>query len=153
MRNFKINFATIVLVASMGLTAPVQAELLVNEWATFEFVVPQNPDTQCGEDSSFLAQGMQHLKVSTLKNGMFAVNFNALGTFTGLNTGEEALWRHNINDVFPIDGENAVYTYRDTLKIIGRGGVASFFAKATFHVTEIGGEFKSYIDDVKIACK
>ena len=135
------------------IAAPVQAELLVNEWTPFEFVIPQDPDTQCADDPTFLAQGMQHLKVSTLRRGELAINFTALGTITGLVTGEEAHWRHNITDVLPILGENEVYTYRDTLKIIGQGGGDSYFAMGTFHITNIGGEVKSYIDGVKITCK
>ena len=153
MRNFKINFATIVLVASMGLTAPVQAELLVNEWSPIEFVVTQHPDLSCGEGEFFLIQGMRHFKVSTLKKGGVAINLNDVGTLTDLETGEEALWRFNIIDVLPIAGENVVYTYRENRKVIVRGPALSFFLMATFHVTDIGGEFKAYIDDVKITCK
>lgn len=152
MGKFKINFAIIGLVAWVGLTAPAQAELLVNEWLPFEFVVLQDPDNPCADDPAFLAQGMQHLKVSSLRQGGFAINFNALGTFTGLVTGEEWHWRHNIADVLPMDGENAVYSYHETLKIIGQGGTPTYFARTKFHVTVIGGELKSYIEVEDISC-
>ena len=153
MGNFKINFAIIILITSMGMAAPTQAELLVNEWSPFEFVVLQDPNNPCGDDPAFLAQGMQHLKVSTLRRGGLAINFNALGTFTGLESGQEAHWRHNINDVFPNFGETEVYNYQESLKIIGQGGDPSYFAKIKFHITLIGGEVKSYVDSAKIECK
>ncbi len=137
----------------MGLAGPVQAELLVNEWLPFEFVIPQNPEDPCADDPAFLAQGMQHLKASSLRNGGAAVNFNALGTLTGLVTGEEWHWRHNFADVLPMDGENTVYNYQETLKIIGQSGAPSLFIKAKFHITMIGGEVKSYIDIEEITCK
>ena len=152
MSMFKKCFAIILFIALVGLAAPVHAELVVNEWAPFEFVVPQNPEEPCADDPAFLAQGMQHLKVSTLRNGGFAVNFNALGTFTGLVTGQEWHWRDNIADVLPIDGENAVYTFHNTLKIIGQRGAPTYFAEVRFHVTEIGGELKSYIEVENISC-
>jgi len=153
MGTFRISFATFLFIALTGLAMPAQAELLVNEWSPFEFVVLQDPEQPCADDPAFLAQGMQHLKVSTLRNGGVAINFNALGTFTGLVTGEEWKWRHNIADVLPIDGENAVYSYQDILKIIGQGGAPSFRAKFKLHVTEIGGEVKSYIEVEEITCK
>jgi len=152
MRKFKISLAIVMLVASMGLAAPASAELLVNEWSPFEFLVPQDPDNPCSDDPAFLAQGMQHVKVSTLPQGGLAINFNALGTFTGLVSGNEWLWRHNWADVLPMDGENAVYNYQETLKIIGQGGAPTYFAKFKFHVAVIGGEVKSYIEVEDITC-
>ena len=52
----------------------------------------------------------------------------------------------------PVDGENVVYTFQNTLKIIGQGGQNTYFAKTKFHVTVIGGEVKSYIDMEEITC-
>jgi hypothetical protein len=148
-------FATFVLVASMCVAAPVQAELLVNEWEPFEF--PVAPDPNCPtEDTAFYVQGMQHLKASNLRKGGLAINMNALGTFTGIQTGEEWHWRHNIADVLPIyegNGENEVFTYQETLKLIGQGGTPSYFAKTKFHIIVFGGEVKSYIDAVEVRCK
>ena len=124
-----IAFAIFVLVALMGFAGPVQAELLENTWYPFEFLVEQDPNNPCGDEPFFLAQGMQHFKVANLREGGVALNFNAQGTFTGLNSGVEAHWRHNVADVLPIIGETTVYSYQDTLKIIGQGGNPSYFAK------------------------
>lgn len=134
------------------IAAPVQAKLLDNSWYPFEFVLEEDPENPCGDDPFYLAQGMQHIKVSTLRRGGVAFSFNALGTFTGLVTGQEAHWRHNVTDVLPIDGENVVHTFRDNLKLIGQGGDPSYFATIKFHVTVIGGEVKSYIDSAEIKC-
>jgi len=153
MSTFRISFATFVFIALTGLATPAQAELLVNEWSPFEFPILQDPEAPCANDPVFLAQGMQHLKVSTLRNGGLAINFNALGTFTGLETGEEWHWRHNFADVLPIFGDNRVGTYQDTLKIIGQRGNPTYFAKVRVHVTEIGGEMKSYFEVEEITCK
>lgn len=147
------NIVLMVLAATAWLATPVHAELLDNTWYPFEFVLPQDPEHQCADDPFYLAQGLQHVNVASLRNGEIVIHFNALGTFTGLESGVEAHWRHNVTELVPVAGETTVYTFQETLKIIGQGGVPSFFAKIKFHVTDIGGEWRSYIDSAKVGCR
>jgi len=128
--------------------APANAEIIVQDWSPFEFIVTDDSDC-AGEDG--LAQGMAHTTIATMPRGGLNVHFNARGTFTGLDTGNEAKWLDNISDVLPILGENFVYTYQQSLRIIGGPGGA-FFLTYKFHVVEIGGEVRSYIDSLTIKC-
>ena len=79
--------------------APANAEVIVQDWSPFEFIVTDDSDC-AGEDG--LAQGMVHTTVATMPQGGFSVHLNARGTWTGLETGNEAKWLDNINDVLPI---------------------------------------------------
>jgi len=153
MKLVQFALTAFVLVASMGLSAPAQAELLDNNWYPFEFVLEQDPEHPCADDQYYLAQGMQHVNAASLRKGGVVFHFNALGTFTGLESGLEAHWRHNFTEVLPIQGETTVYSLQETLKIIGQGDVPSYFAKIKFHVTDIGGELRAYIDSGKIGCR
>ena len=128
--------------------APANAEVIVQDWSPFEFIVTDDSDC-AGEDG--LAQGMVHTTVATMPQGGFSVHLNARGTWTGLETGNEAKWLDNINDVLPIQGENVVYTFQQRLRILGGPGGA-FFLRYKFHIVDIGGEVRSYIDSLTIEC-
>ena len=152
MISFRNTLATTILAVSMGLSASVQAELLLNSWDPFYVIVEQNPDVACGDADEFVAEGMSHVKVSTLRNGNVALNVNAMGTFTAVGSEEGAIFRQNIRDVLPIDGENVVYNYGETIKIIGRPNGDNYRANINFHVAIIDGEWKSSIDIDKAEC-
>ena len=129
--------------------APANAEVFIQDWFPFEMVVTDDGDC-AGEDG--LAQGMVHYTVGTMPRGQFNVHINARGTWTGLETGLEAKWLDNINDVLPIDGENFVYTYQQRLRLLGQGPGNDFFLRYRFHVTVIGGEVTAYVDSLTIEC-
>lgn len=128
--------------------SPANAGVIVQDWSPFEFIVPD--DSDCSGQPG-LAQGMVHTTVATMPRGGFNIHVNARGTWTGLDTGVEAKWLDNISDVLPILGENFVYTYQQSLRILGGPG-GSFFLRYKFHLVEIGGEVRSYIDSLTIEC-
>jgi hypothetical protein len=154
MNNFKITFAATVLAVSMGLPALVQAELLENSWTPIDALVPNNPDAPCGDTEFFRLEGMQHLKVSNLRRGGVAINVNLMGTLTPLGSEEEgAIFRQNIHDVLPIDGENFVGSLGDTIKIIAKGSDGNNYrSNFNLHVTRIGDEYKSYVSTDRVSC-
>jgi hypothetical protein len=140
-----IACAVILVVSS----APAQAEVIQQGWFPFEFVTTDDFDCS-GEDG--LAQGMFHSTITTMPRGQFNVHLNARGTWTGLETGFEAKWLDNINDVLPISGENIVHTFQQRLRILSQGPGNDFFLSYRFHVTVIGGEVTAYVDSFTIEC-
>jgi hypothetical protein len=147
MKLIKVVFAgAVMFVVTAG---PANAEVIVNDWFPFEFVVIDGGDC-AGEDG--VAQGIVHQTVTTMPQGNFNVHINARGTWTGIETGNEGKWLDNINDVLPILGENVVYTFQQRLRILGQGPGGDFFLRYKFHVTEIGGEITSYIDSLTTEC-
>jgi hypothetical protein len=103
-----------------------------------------------GEDG--LAQGMVHVTVANMPGRGVSEHINAQGTWIGLETGNEAKWLDNINDVLPITGENVVYTFQRRLRILGQGPGGDFFLRYKFHVTDIGGEVTAYFDSATTEC-
>ena len=157
MISFKRVLVTSVLAASMALPLSAQAEVLVNEWT--EFNTPPLPNKAgCGDSTFFVVEGMSHTKISTLRNGNWAVNVNVMGTFTpldGTNAGEPAIFRQNIKDVLPIyEGEdNAVYTFGEVTRVIGKGQAGNYRLNINSHVTNIDGEAKSYFEVERVSCR
>ena len=152
MTNFKIIFGATVLAVSMALPAAVQAELLKNSWDPIDVIVPSQGT--CGNADFFHLEGVVHEKISTLRNGNWAVNVNVMGTFTPLTGQEEegAIFRQNIHNVLPILGENLVHNVGDTIKIIGRPNGENYRANFNYHVTDLGGEIKSSFVIDKVSC-
>jgi len=149
MKPIQHLIATLMLIASIGLAEPAHAENIVNVWEPIE--IPVIGDPCAGEDALIL--GMVHTTVSTLRNGQLSVQVNTQGVITGLDTGREWLWRLNISDVLPVDGENLVWTFHQRDKVIGRGGLPSLFITYQAHVTVIGGDVKVYFDSATYDCR
>ena len=149
--KFLINTLTTIMACAVVFivtAAPANAEVIIQDRSPFEF--PVTDDADCaGEDG--IAQGMAHWTVATTPRGGLNVHLNARGTCIGVETGSEAKWLDNINDVLPILGENFVYNFQQSLRIIG-GPRGSFFLRYKFHVTDIGGEVRAYIDSLSIEC-
>jgi hypothetical protein len=150
------TLATIFLASSLVFPFSALAAVIVNDWTEFQQYIPN--DTACGDATGFVLEGMAHEKVSTLRNGQFAVNVNVMGTFTAVDgqyAGEAAIFRQNINDVFPIweEGVNRVWTIGETTKVITKGQVENYRLNYNFHVTFIDGEVKSFFETEKVTCR
>ena len=147
------SLATAVLAVSMWLPISVQAEVVINRWDPVEAVIPGSP--LCGNEHVFyLLEGMIHTKLATLRNGMFALNQHSLGTMTPLVSEEaELVFSHTIHEVYPMTGENEVYSFVDTLKVIGKGRAPNLHVKIRNHVTAIDGEIKSFFDITDVSCQ
>lgn len=129
--------------------APAQGEVLDQGRYPFEFVVID--ELNCaGEDG--LAQGIYHQIVTTMPRGNLNIHISAQGTWTGLESGNELMWLDNINDVFPVSGENVVYNFVQRLRILTEGPGNDFFLRYNFHITIVGGEVTSYIDSFTTEC-
>lgn len=131
------------------------AAVVENVWEEIDTVIVNDQD--CGDATAFRLEGMLHRKVSTLRNGMYALHINAMGDFTpldGENAGEPAIFRQNINNVLPIfeEGVNAVHTISETVKVIGHGQGHNFRLNFKGHVTFIDGEVKSFFESLKAVC-
>ena len=150
MKNLPNTLTTIMACAVVFIVtaSPANAEVIFQDWSPFEFYVTDDADC-AGEDG--IAQGMVHSTIATTPRGGLNLHFNARGTFIGVETGSEAKWLDNINDVLPILGENFVYNFQQSLRILG-GPRGSFFLKYQFHVTDTGGEVRAYIDSLTIEC-
>ena len=147
MKLFNLAIACAVFFVLMA--APAQAEVLDQGRYPFEFVVPD--DLNCaGEDG--LAQGIVHLVVTTMPRGGLNIHISAQGTWTGLDSGNEAKWLENINDVLPMTGENYVRTVQQRLRILTKGRGNDFFLRFSFHITVVGGEVTAYIDSFTTEC-
>lgn len=152
MRSTKSILVTTVLALWVCLSASVQAETVENTWNQFDIIIPGSPD--CGNENDFFRlEGMEHLKVSTLRNGMYAVNIVTIGTLTPLGSEEGFIFRQNINDVLPIFGENVVYNLGQRVRVITEGKEPNLLVNINFHVTDLGGEIKSWIDTERITCE
>ena len=143
---YKTILTAVTVMLSIGLSNLTQAELLQNSWAPFEIVVPNDPEAPCGEADAFVVEGFIHTKVSTLRKGGLAINVNAQGTLTPLGeiVDDPAIFRQNVRDVLPIDGDNVVYNFGETIKVISKVG-PNYRLNSIFHVTLVGGEVKSYL--------
>ena len=157
MISFRNTLATAFLAASIALPLSAQAALVENVWEPID--EPPIPNDQgCGDATFFLLEGMVHRKVSTLRNGQFAVNVNVMGTFTamdGSNAGEPAIFRQNVHNVLPIyeDGGDIVHTVGETIKIIGKGQGLAFRLNYNYHFTYMDGEVKSYFETENVSCR
>ena len=152
MINLKTGLATTVIAVSMWVPASVQAEVLLNEWQPIDEILPGVPE--CGGAGIYYqVEGMTHTKIASLRNGMYAIHTNAMGTVTPLGSEEEgAMFRQSISNVYPITGENDVYTYVDTTKVITKGSAPNVHIKIRYHHTVINGEFKSYFNIRDVSC-
>ena len=115
-------------------------------------------DAGCGDATLFLLEGMFHRKVSTLRNGQFALHVNIMATFTpfdGPNAGEAAIFRESTNNVLPIweDGGDVVHSVGQTILVIGKGQAENYRLNYNYHVTYIDGEVKSYFETEKMTCR
>jgi hypothetical protein len=147
MKYFKVVFAFAVMF--IVAPAPAKAEIIFQDWSPFEFVQPD--DFGCaGEDG--LAQGMAHTTIATMPQGGVSFHYNARGTWTGLDTGNEWKWLHNFNDVLPIDGENVVWTIQQRVRVLGQGPGNDLFLRYKFHITDIGGEVTAYFESLTTEC-
>ncbi|MEP4147647.1 MAG: hypothetical protein ABJL54_10520 [Halioglobus sp.] len=153
----KTMYATCVLAVSMSLSTSIQAEIIQNTWDPIDEYIEN--DVGCGDATGFMLEGMAHVKVSNLKKGGFAVNVNAKGSFTaidGVYEGQGAIFRQNINDVWPLYDEltgNDVYTYRESVRVIGKGQAGDYKLDINYHFVQRDGQVKSIVDDVKMSCK
>lgn len=150
MRILKIVCITAV-VAFSTFSMPAKAELLANFWDEFTF--PVTDDSGCaGEDG--MANGLVHITVTNFKKGGIGFHVNATGTWTGDISGDEYTWKDNVVDVLPIaeDGK-FVLNVSQQLRIIGQGpGMGQFRLNFNLHIVEIGGELKTYVDELKTTC-
>jgi hypothetical protein len=158
MMNLRPIIAITAVTASMWFSASVQAELIDNSWLPIDDVVPGN--AECGDEGSlYRIEGMQHVKVSALRNGMLAINVNSMGTLTRFppnGSEEEAIFRQNINNNYPMmaeyPGDHDVYSYIDTVRVITKGGAPNVIIKARYHHAIVDGEFKSYVNIYEVSC-
>jgi hypothetical protein len=152
MNSPKSIFITAVLTLSVCLSTSIQAKTVENTWTPFDIIIPGSPD--CGNENDFFRlEGMEHLKVSTLRNGMYAVNIVTMGTLTQLGSDEGFIFQQNINDVFPILGENVVINFGQQVRVITKGKDPNLLVNINFHVTDVGGEIKSWINTERISCE
>ena len=149
MKLIKILCTSTLLILAVA-AAPANAEVLVNEWQEFAFPVPDTFGC-AGEDS--VASGVVHLVVTDFRKGNLGIHITAKGILKGNDSGIEVLWKENITDIIPIGdfGNHFVGTISQSLKIIGPGGLL-FRLNANAHLTEVGGEFIVYFDEVSITC-
>lgn len=150
---FRNIFAATIVAVVMWVPASAQAEVLLNAWQPIDDIVPGVPE--CGGAEVFYqVEGMAHTKIATLRNGMFAVHTNAMGTVTPLGSEEEgAMFRQNVSNVYPMMGENDVYTYVDTTKVITKGNAPNVHVKIRYHHTVIDGEVRSYFNIRDVSCE
>jgi hypothetical protein len=152
MKNSIAILVTAVMAVSMWLPLSAQAEVLFNDWTPVDDIVPGAPE--CSGDEEFRVEGMAHTKVATLRNGNLAIHTNAMGTVTRLEPEEElGMFRQNVRNVYPVMGEKEVYSYGDSVRVITEGGVPNVRVNIRFHVTEIDGDLKSYIDVRDVSCE
>jgi hypothetical protein len=130
--------------------SPAKAEVLVNEWQEFAFPVPNN--FGCSDESG-VASGVLHSVVTNFRKGGLGIHINVIGIWKGVDSGVELSWKDNITDIVPIGdlGNHFVGTFSESLKIIGPGGLL-FRLNAKAHLTEVGGEFIVYFDEVTTVC-
>ena len=84
---------------------------------------------------------------------MYAVNIVTMGTLTQLGSDEGFIFQQNINDVFPILGENVVINFGQQVRVITKGKDPNLLVNINFHVTDLGGEIKSWINTERITCE
>jgi hypothetical protein len=147
--NLKNILATIVLIAAIGLTAPVQAKVLAQYWTPDEFFAID--ETNCAGEDGYV-QLMSHVTVVDMPQGALGIHVNRRGTWTGLVTGTESKWLDNLVNVLPILGEGFVHTQIFTIRIVGQRG-NNFYLRAKQHITIMGGEIITNIDSQTIDCK
>lgn len=155
MRLIKIICTTTLLLFAFG-AAPVQAEVLVNEWQEFAF--PVTDDSGCAGEDGFVS-GVVHNMITAPRKGDLGFFINSKGIWKGNESGVEATWKDNITDIIPngkLDDignpdNHLVWTVSQNLRIIGQGGLL-FRLKAKVHLTEVGGEFIVYFDEVTTVC-
>ena len=153
MVDLRTIIASAVIAVSMWLPASAKAEVLSNSWEQLDEIQSGTPECGLG-DEYFRVEGMVHTKVSTLRNGMFAINSNAMGTVTPVvGDGEGAMFRTNVSNVYPMMGEREVYNYGESVKVITKGNAPNIRIKINFHVTAIDGEIKSYVDINDVSCE
>lgn len=142
------SLAVILIFASVA--APAKAEVLLNQWNEFAF--PTIDDFGCAGENG-VASGIVHLVYSDFKKGNLSLHLSAKGIWKGNDSGFETIWKDNISEVMPIAdfGNHFVGTFSQSLKLIGQGGLA-FRLNANVHLTEVGGEFIVYFDEVSIDC-
>lgn len=142
------SLAVILIFTSVAASA--KADVLMNQWNNFAF--PITDETGCaGEDS--VASGLVHLVYSDFKKGSLSFHLSAKGVWKGNDSGLEATWKDNFSEVIPIVdfGNHFIGTFSRSLKIIGQGGLL-FRLNANVHLTQVGGEFVVYFDEVSIDC-
>ena len=150
MRLIKIICTTTFLLFAVT-AAPAKAGVLLNTWQDFAFPVPD--ESGCaGEDA--VASGVVHILITDFEKGGLGVHFTAKGILKGNDSGVEVFWKDNVTDIIPIGdfGNHFVGTLSQSLKIIGQGGLL-FRLNAKVHLTEVGGEFIVYFDEVSTVCR
>ena len=81
---------------------------------------------------------------------------NAQGIVTGNNTGSQWLYRHTLNNIVPVLGDNNdphVHTIQQRIKAIGRGGLPSVFLTINFHFTVVGDDVTVYNSSMQLDCR
>ena len=150
MRLIKVICTTTLLLFAF-VAAPVQAKVLLSEWQEFAFPAPD--ESGCAGESG-VASGVVHVVVSDFGKGELGIHFNAKGILKGDESGVEVALKDNITDIIPIGdfGNHFVGTFSQNLRIIGPGGLL-FRLNAKIHLTEVGGEFIVYFDEVTTVCR
>lgn len=142
------SLAVVLIFASVA--TPAKAEVLLNQWNDFAF--PTIDETGCAGENGVVS-GLVHLVYSDFKKGALSLHLSAKGIWKGNDSGFEATWKDNISEVIPIAGfgSHFVGTFSQSLRLIGQGGLA-FRLNANAHLTEVGGEFIVYFDEISIVC-